>query len=66
MGLARSKEPPKLTVDSGDTVSIETMMHSHDKVRPGIDGRPSRCGAPIRSGSPLDDGPISVSAEPAT
>ena len=28
-------EPPKLTVNSGDTVSIETMMHSHDKVRPG-------------------------------
>jgi acetamidase/formamidase len=28
-------ESPKLTVNSGDTVSIETMMHSHDKVRPG-------------------------------
>ena len=29
-------EPPKLTVNSGDTVSIETMMHSHDKMRPGV------------------------------
>ncbi len=33
-GWLDPKEPPKLTVDSGDTVSIETMMHSHDKVRP--------------------------------
>jgi acetamidase/formamidase len=29
------KESPKLTMDSGDTVSVETMMHSHDKVQPG-------------------------------
>ena len=29
-------EKPRLTVDSGDTVSIETMMHSHDKVQPGM------------------------------
>ena len=29
-------EKPKLTVESGDTISIETMMHSHDKIRPGI------------------------------
>ena len=35
-GWLDPKEPPKLTVDSGDTVSVETMMHSHDKVRPGI------------------------------
>jgi acetamidase/formamidase len=35
-GWLDPKEPPKLTVDSGDTVSIETMMHSHDKMRPGI------------------------------
>ncbi len=35
-GWLDPKEPPKLTIDSGDTVSIETMMHSHDKVRPGI------------------------------
>jgi acetamidase/formamidase len=35
-GWLDPKEPPKLVVDSGDTVSIETMMHSHDKVRPGI------------------------------
>ncbi len=30
------KEAPKLTVNSGDTVSVETMMHSHDKVRDGV------------------------------
>src|SRR5438876_8975097 len=35
-GWLDPKEPPKLTVDSGDIVSVETMMHSHDKVRPGI------------------------------
>jgi acetamidase/formamidase len=35
-GWLDPKEPPKLIVDSGDTVSVETMMHSHDKVRPGI------------------------------
>lgn len=28
-------EKPKLTIESGDTVSIETMMHSHDQVQPG-------------------------------
>src|SRR5438874_3969507 len=35
-GWLDPKEPPKLTVDSGDIVSVETMMHSHGKVRPGI------------------------------
>jgi len=35
-GWLDPKEPAKLTVDSGDIVSVETMMHSHDKVRPGI------------------------------
>ena len=30
------KEPPKLTINSGDTVSIETMMHSHDRVKDGV------------------------------
>jgi acetamidase/formamidase len=35
-GWLDPKEAPKLTVNSGDTVSIETMMHSHDKVQPGI------------------------------
>jgi acetamidase/formamidase len=35
-GWLDPKEPPKLTIDSGDTVSIETMMHSHNKVRDGI------------------------------
>jgi hypothetical protein len=35
-GWLDPKEPPKLTVNSGDTVSIETMMHSHNKVRDGI------------------------------
>ena len=35
-GWLDPKEPPKLTVDSGDIVAVETMMHSHNKVRPGI------------------------------
>jgi len=35
-GWLDPKESPKLTVDSGDIVAVETMMHSHDKVRPGI------------------------------
>src|SRR5436309_15098463 len=35
-GWLDPKEPPKLTGDSGDVVSVETMMHSHDKVKPGI------------------------------
>src|SRR4030095_2968304 len=28
-------EPPKLTIKSGDTVAIETMMHSHNAIQPG-------------------------------
>lgn len=35
-GWLDPKESPKLTIESGDTVSIETMMHSHDKVKPGV------------------------------
>ena len=35
-GWLDPRETPKLTVDSGDVVSVETMMHSHDKVRAGI------------------------------
>ena len=35
-GWLDPKEPPKLTIDSGDTVSVETMMHSHDKIQPGM------------------------------
>jgi acetamidase/formamidase len=35
-GWLDPREKPKLTIESGDTVSIETMMHSHDKVQPGI------------------------------
>jgi len=34
-GWLDPKEPPKLTVNSGDTVSIETMMHAHNKVQQG-------------------------------
>ena len=34
-GWLDPREKPKLTIDSGDTVSIETMMHSHDKIQPG-------------------------------
>ncbi len=35
-GWLDPKEPPKLTIDSGDVVSIETMMHAHDKVKAGM------------------------------
>jgi acetamidase/formamidase len=35
-GWLDPREKPKLVVDSGDTVSVETMMHSHDKVQPGM------------------------------
>lgn len=35
-GWLDPREKPRLTVDSGDTVSIETMMHSHDKIQPGL------------------------------
>ena len=35
-GWLDPREKPKLIVDSGDTVSLETMMHAHDKVQPGI------------------------------
>jgi acetamidase/formamidase len=35
-GWLDPNEPPKLTVDSGDTVSVETLMHSLDQVKPGV------------------------------
>ena len=28
-------EPPKLTIKSGDTVAVETMMHAHNAIQPG-------------------------------
>ena len=34
-GWLDPKEPPKLGVNSGDTVAVETMMHAHNKVQPG-------------------------------
>src|SRR5712664_729721 len=34
-GWLDPNEKPKLTVDSGDTVSIETLMHSLDQIQPG-------------------------------
>jgi acetamidase/formamidase len=34
-GWLDPKEPPKLIVNSGDTVAIETMMHAHNKIQPG-------------------------------
>src|SRR5216117_979895 len=34
-GWLDPKEPPKLVVNSGDTVAVETMMHSHNKIQPG-------------------------------
>jgi acetamidase/formamidase len=35
-GWLDPKEAPKLTVNSGDTISVETMMHSHDQIQPGV------------------------------
>src|SRR5207244_3964230 len=35
-GWLDPREPPKLRVDSGDTVAVETMLHSLDKIRPGV------------------------------
>jgi acetamidase/formamidase len=29
-------EPPKLTINSGDTVSIETLRHAMDEIKPGV------------------------------
>ncbi len=34
-GWLDPKEPSKLVVSSGDTVAVETMMHSHNKIQPG-------------------------------
>jgi acetamidase/formamidase len=28
-------EPPKVTIDSGDTIAVETMMHAHNAIQPG-------------------------------
>src|SRR3989475_12103212 len=35
-GWLAPNEKPKLTVDSGDTVSIETLLHSLDHIQPGM------------------------------
>src|SRR5215470_6435539 len=34
-GWLDPNEPPKLVVNSGDTVAIETMMHAHNAIQPG-------------------------------
>src|SRR5439155_11153052 len=34
-GWLDPKEPPKLVVNSGDTVAVETMMHAHNTIQPG-------------------------------
>src|SRR6267143_2343613 len=34
-GWLDPKEPPKLTIQSGDTVSIETWYHALDQIQPG-------------------------------
>jgi acetamidase/formamidase len=34
-GWLDPKESPKLVVNSGDTVAVETMMHAHNKIQPG-------------------------------
>ena len=35
-GWLDPNEPPKLTVDSGDTISIETLAHSMDAIHPSV------------------------------
>ena len=35
-GWLDPNEPPKLTVRSGDTISIETWMHALDGIHPGV------------------------------
>src|SRR5260370_11485043 len=35
-GWLDPSEPPKLTVSSGDTISIETWMHALDGIHPGV------------------------------
>src|SRR6202171_3207542 len=35
-GWLDPKEAPQLTIDSGDTVSIETLMHAKDQIQPGV------------------------------
>jgi acetamidase/formamidase len=34
-GWLDATEPPKLVIDSGDTVAVETMMHAHNAIQPG-------------------------------
>src|SRR3954467_13095664 len=34
-GWLDPKEPPRLTIESGDTVSIETLMHAKDQIQKG-------------------------------
>src|SRR5215467_3068528 len=34
-GWLDPKESPKLVVNSGDVVAVETMMHSHNQIQPG-------------------------------
>src|SRR5258705_12439454 len=35
LGWLAPAEPPKVSIDSGDTVAIETMMHAHNAIQPG-------------------------------
>src|SRR5438045_3476550 len=35
-GWLDPKEPPKLTIESGDTVSIETLLHAKDQITTGV------------------------------
>jgi len=36
VGLYDTAETPKLVIDSGDTVSIETWLHGMDEIKPGV------------------------------
>ena len=46
-GWFDNAQAPVLRIDSGDTVVLETMMHSHNQVVPGRRSRRSRSCVPI-------------------
>ena len=35
-GWLDPKQKPQLTIESGDSVSIETLMHARDQIQPGV------------------------------
>src|SRR2546430_11141574 len=52
-GWLDPREPSKLVVASGDTVAVETMMHSHNKIQPGTTMRSEEHTSELQSQSNL-------------